>query len=140
MQLYRGLIVDTQGAKRLVEAAAAEIQSPRTIERYEYPALYVRLPDTRIDRSGLASFTTDKNVAEKFAHHSEDRSVIIRAEVPRTSVVSVPAYGINVYGEREIVVAGNAWKGWDAWDVGGEHSVPDFKAVPIEHDSMKKAA
>lgn len=41
--------------------------------------------------------------------------VVLRAQVPRTAVLSVPAYGINVHSEKEAVVAGTAWKTWEAY-------------------------
>jgi hypothetical protein len=53
--------------------------------------------------------------------------VVLRAEVPRTAVVSVPAYGVNVKSEQEVVVAGAAWKGWDAWS----GRAPSFEEVPM---------
>jgi hypothetical protein len=53
--------------------------------------------------------------------------VVLRASVPRTAAVSVPAYGINVHSEREVVVAGTAWKAWDAW----QGRAPTFEQVPM---------
>jgi hypothetical protein len=44
-------------------------------------------------------------------------------------VVSVPAYGINIVGEHEVVVAGTAWKGWDAW----KGAAPLHEQVKIGH-------
>jgi len=41
--------------------------------------------------------------------------VVVRARVPRTAVISVPAYGKNIHEEKEVVVAGTSWKAWDAW-------------------------
>ena len=72
-----------------------------------------RLPDIHVDRNGAASTTTDLRVANKW--DGTDGRVVLRASVPRTAVVSVPAYGINVQGEHEVVIAGTAWKGWDSW-------------------------
>ncbi|HMF29120.1 MAG TPA: hypothetical protein VKE42_10140, partial [Candidatus Cybelea sp.] len=62
---------------------------------------------------------------------SDQNRVVLRAEVPRTAAISVPAYGVNVHGEHEVVVAGTAWKGWDAW----QGTAPTFDEEP-----MKKAA
>ena len=53
--------------------------------------------------------------------------VVLRAEVPRTAVLSVPAYGINVHSEHEVVVTGTGWKGWDAWS----SKAPAFSEVPM---------
>jgi acyl-CoA-binding protein len=57
----------------------------------------------------------------------EASRVVLRAELPRTAVVSVPAYGINVKSEQELVVAGTAWKNWDAWS----GRAPSFAEVPM---------
>ena len=58
---------------------------------------------------------------------SPKKSVVLRAEVPRTAVLSVPAYGQNIHSEHEVVVAGTGWKGWDAWS----GSAPSFKDIPM---------
>jgi hypothetical protein len=34
------------------------------------------------------------------------QQVRLRGNIPRTAVISVPAYGINIHSEREVVVAG----------------------------------
>jgi hypothetical protein len=57
----------------------------------------------------------------------EVNRVVLRAELPRTAVISVPAYGINVKSEQEVVVAGTAWKNWDAWS----GRAPSFEDVPM---------
>lgn len=82
---------------------------------------------------------------------AETRSrVVLRADVPRTAVISVPAYGQNIHKEREVVVAGTGWKGWDAWS----ERAPSFDRVPMskstpsanagaptpENEAYKKAA
>src|SRR5262249_55301545 len=72
------------------------------------------MPTLDVVRNGAASTTTDLSVANGWrAGHST--GIVLRAEVPRTAIVSVPAYGINVHGEKEVLVAGTAWRGWDAW-------------------------
>jgi hypothetical protein len=53
--------------------------------------------------------------------------VVLRAEVPRTAVLSVPAYGVNVHSEHEVVVTGTSWRGWDAWS----DKAPSFEDVPM---------
>lgn len=53
--------------------------------------------------------------------------IVLRTEVPRTAVVSVPAYGVNVKSEQEVVVVGTGWKGWDAWS----NRAPSFDEVPM---------
>ena len=53
--------------------------------------------------------------------------VVIRAEVPRTAVLSVPAYGQNVHSEHEVVITGTAWHNWDAYS----DRAPSHEEVPI---------
>jgi hypothetical protein len=63
-----------------------------------------------------------------YAEPKETQSrIVLRAEVPRTAVVSVPAYGVNVKSEQEVVVVGTGWKGWDAWS----GRAPSFEEVPM---------
>ena len=57
--------------------------------------------------------------------------VVMRAEVPRTAVLSVPAYGVNVHSEHEVVVTGTAWKHWDAFS----DTAPKAERVPIGSQS-----
>jgi hypothetical protein len=73
----------------------------------------------------------------KYAQPKETQSrMVLRAEVPRTAVVSVPAYGVNVKSEQEVVVAGAAWKGWDAWS----GRAPTFEEVPMHTTAAAVAA
>ncbi|MET0721797.1 MAG: hypothetical protein ABWY64_13300 [Tardiphaga sp.] len=74
---------------------------------------YRKLPEVEIVRNGLASFTTDASVANNWG--SGAGKVVIRATVPRTAVLSVPAYGKNIHSEHEVIPAGTGWTGWDAW-------------------------
>ena len=84
-----------------------------------------QLPALNVVRNEAASTTTDESVANGWGS-GVDR-VVLRAQVPRTAAVSVPAYGINVLSEHEVVVAGTAWKGWDAW----REKAPTFDSVPL---------
>jgi hypothetical protein len=59
--------------------------------------------------------------------------VVMRAEVPRTAVLSVPAYGVNVHSEHEVVVTGTAWKHWDAFS----DTAPTAERVPIGQTTAK---
>jgi hypothetical protein len=86
---------------------------------------YTKLPDIKVERNGAASTTTDPKVANDWDGSSG--RVVLRASVPRTAVVSVPAYGQNVHSEKEVVIAGTAWVGWDAWS----GRAPTFDAVPM---------
>jgi len=94
---------------------------------YTHMTHFERLPDMHIDRNGAASATTNRTVAN--AWDGNAGRVVLRASVPRTAVVSVPAYGINVQGEHEVVIAGTAWKGWDAW----AGTAPEFDRIKIGH-------
>lgn len=91
---------------------------------------YTKLPDVRVIRNGAASFTTDPSVANGW--RGGDR-VVIRSMVPRTSVLSVPAYGVNVHSEREYVVMGTAWKNWDLW----YDRAPKFADMPMKPHVVK---
>ena len=82
------------------------------------------IPDLKLERNGAASTSTDPRIANGW---NGDKRVVIRATVPRTSVVSIPAFGQNIYSEHEVIVAGTAWDGWDAW----YKRVPTFEEVPL---------
>jgi hypothetical protein len=90
-------------------AAPAEDVSVRT----EDIKGYTKLPNLTIHRNGAASMTTDPGVANGWGQNLT--RVVMRARVPRTAVVSVPAYGQNIHSEHEVVVAGTAWNKWDAF-------------------------
>jgi hypothetical protein len=95
-----------------------------------YKNEYQRIPDATILRNGAFSTTTDRSVANNWGGGYGNTKVVIRIEAPRTSVLSIPAYGINVHGEHEVVLAGTAWKHWDAFKgVAPSISISD---VPIK--------
>ncbi len=83
-----------------------------------------KLTHITIKRNGAGSTTSDVDIANRW--DGEDR-VVLRAHVPRTTVVSVPAYGQNLHSEHESVIAGTAWAGWDAW----LNRAPTFEQVPM---------
>jgi hypothetical protein len=56
-----------------------------------------------------------------------EHRVVFRLQIPRTAAISIPAYGQNIYEEREVVVGGTAWKKWDAW----QDRAPTFEQVPL---------
>jgi hypothetical protein len=128
--LYRGLSIDKEkydklftGSRRVIPyeqrhyAAAQEVPG--------HPG-FKHMPTLDVVRNGAASTTTDIGVANNWrAGHST--GIVLRAQVPRTAIVSVPAYGINVHGEKEVVVAGTAWRGWDVW----AGKAPTFDQVPL---------
>jgi hypothetical protein len=86
---------------------------------------YKKMTDVEFLRNGAASFSVSRDVPNNWKQ--DDVRVVIRASVPRTAVISVPAYGINIHSEREVVLAGTAWKSWDAW----AKKAPDFQSVPL---------
>lgn len=90
---------------------------------------FVKLPDMHIDRNGCASTSLKAGVSNDW--DGDEHRVVLRVQVPRTAVISVPAYGINIKAEREVVVAGTAWNKWDAW----AHKAPEFGVLPM--DGMK---
>ena len=100
LHLYRGINLDNE------KFAQASMES-HEVEGHR------KAPTLRVVRNGAASTTVSAAVANNWS--SDDTRVVLRTVVPRTAAVSVPAYGINVKSEQEVVVAGTAWKGWDAW-------------------------
>ena len=114
VDLYRGIMLKDKGR---------EEPTKLPVEGYGFPFHFTRLPDVVVHRNGAQSTTTDMNIANSWkgvgaATHGFDASkdrVVLRMKVPRTAVLSLPAYGQNVYGEHEVVLAGTAWKKWDAW-------------------------
>jgi hypothetical protein len=118
LNLYRGLTVP--GAEDAeVETVKGSPESTR---------LYKKVPDLQVERGGAASTTTDAGVANGWKQGNSDK-ITLRIQVPRTAVISLPAYGINVHSEHEVVVAGTAWKNWDAW----QGAAPDYDVVKIAH-------
>ena len=75
--------------------------------------IFKLLPNLSVMRNGAASTTTDPEIANDWG--STSGRVVLRAHVPRTAAISIPAYGMNVHSEHEVVIAGTAWHGWDAW-------------------------
>ena len=75
--------------------------------------IFKLLPNLSVMRNGAASTTTDPEIANDWG--STSGRVVLRAHVPRTAAISIPCYGANVHSEHEVVIAGTAWHGWDAW-------------------------
>jgi hypothetical protein len=84
-----------------------------------------KLPDVKVIRNGAASTSVSANVSNNWDGSSG--RVVLRAEVPRTAAISIPAYGENTASEQEVVIAGTAWKAWDAY----KGTAPDFRSIPI---------
>lgn len=113
LALYRGVRFDQ------------EILDKRFKQTVDLRGNYKLLPNMHVARNGAASTTTDRTVANDWV--SESTGVVLRALMPRTAAVSIPAYGINMKSEHEVVVAGTAWKGWDAW----RGKAPTFDEVKL---------
>lgn len=118
---YRGLSMNSS-TERTEKVSSANSSIP-----------FTKLPDIKVARNGAASFTTDRAVSNGWKQ--EGQRIVIRAEVPRTSVLSVPAYGINVHSEHEVVIMGTAWRDWDVW----QKTAPSFDDVAIKPHVVKAA-
>jgi hypothetical protein len=110
LDLYRGLRIDASKEKQV--GVFLPDGKPATM-----------LPNTYFNRNGAASFTADRAIANNWG------PVVLRLQAPRTAVLSVPAYGQNVYNEKETVVMGTAWNGWDAWKT----PAPPISSYPVQH-------
>jgi hypothetical protein len=125
LNLYRGVLIDTYESR----------EEKVTTDHYRNKgarATYTKLPDLHVQRNGAASTSVDIDIANNWKS-GNDNHVVLRAHVPRTAVISVPAYGINVHKEREVVVMGTAWVGWDAW----KGPAPTIEAYPMRKEEPK---
>lgn len=116
LPVYRGLKVDMPGDEPTQEIANGQ-NTP-----------YTRFTDARITRNGAYSTTTDRGVANGWNAGSGGTKVVLRIDAPRTAVLSFPAYGINVHSEKEVVLAGTAFRNWDAW----KDRAPGIGEIPIQ--------
>jgi hypothetical protein len=117
LELYRGMTLD----KMLVEKIFKHAESGKRVGSFTH------LPTMDVKRNGAASTTTALTVANGWGGGGAGK-VTLRAIVPRTAAVSIPAYGINIKSEQEVVVAGTAWKGWDVW----QGQAPGFTSTPLQ--------
>lgn len=106
LQLYRGISLDPEKYKQ------AEREKMIAILKQMVEG-HAKVPNLTVVRNGAASTSVNASVSNGWS--SSGTRVVLRASVPRTAAVSIPAYGINVQTEQEVVVAGTAWKAWDAW-------------------------
>lgn len=95
-------------------------------DKYGVKVDFQWLPTLDVQRNGAVSTTTDDTVANGWKQGTAT-GVVLRAQMPRTAALSVPAYGINEHSEHEVVAAGTAWKGWDVW----AGKAPRFEDVPL---------
>ena len=119
------ILLERAGVKSLNLYRAVNLEIPEVSSQLKSVKGYTQIPRFHVDRNGAASTSTKAKVSNKWDGASG--RVVLRAHVPRTGVISVPAYGNNTASEYEVVVAGTAWHGWDAWL---DHA-PEFKDVPL---------
>jgi hypothetical protein len=119
LNLYRGMTLD----KALVEKLFGKhAEAGRKVGE-----AFTHLPTMDVLRNGAASTTTSLSIANNWGGNSAGK-VVLRSVVPRTAALSIPAYGINIKSEQEVVVAGTAWKGWDVWKGGA----PGLTSTPLQ--------
>jgi hypothetical protein len=123
LEVYRGIRFEKEVLEKRFKQVTTEVEEQIAPD---HSRIFNHLPNMHVERNGAASTTTDPGVANDWS--APGTRVVLRAVVPRTAALSVPAYGINVHSEHEVVVAGTAWKGWDAW----KGTAPSFKAVPLQ--------
>ena len=78
----------------------------------------VKLPEIPMLRNGAQSTSFEPETPNSWGgtHDTSGRSrVVIRILSDPTSVLSLPAHGQNVQGEKEVILTGRGWKQWDAW-------------------------
>ncbi|MET0721796.1 MAG: hypothetical protein ABWY64_13295 [Tardiphaga sp.] len=117
--------VDTFDVYRALSVAGigASIESGQ--QPYEEVGAAMKL-DIDLMRNGAQSASMNTAVTNGW-DGNKDR-VVVRIAMPRTAAISIPAYGDNEFEEREVVVTGTAWRGWDAWYRGA----PEVEKIPIE--------
>lgn len=81
-----------------------------------------RLPTLALKQTGVSSWTSKLDVANtwlgnKYAGGVPEghERVVVRADIPRHALLSLPVYGKDRRGKHEYVVLGVPWKAWDAW-------------------------
>ena len=126
MESYRAILFPkTDVAKEVVEPVGKNGEGNATHEL---------LPNAKLERNGAASATMDVSVANSWngvdlphPRNYYDR-VVYRLKTPNTSVLSLPVFGQNVHGEREVVLIGSRgkWK-WDAFKT----TAPTINHMPI---------
>jgi hypothetical protein len=128
LELYRGIDLKRYDPDRYAQAVKEKGVRKQVVTigggKTSGALTYEKAPTVKVDRNGAASATTDPSIANEWKGPD---TVVLRALVPRTAAISVPAYGINIHSEHEVVIAGTAWKAWDAW-LG---KAPLFDMVPI---------
>jgi hypothetical protein len=130
--VYRGLMLpgaDVAAAKK--ESVHIEFPTSPPTSDYTFGD-FERLTDVSLQRSGAQSATSTRSVANSWngvgmRPHDAQR-VVLRIDAPRTAVLSLPVFGVNLQSEREVVLAGTrgTWR-WDAW----VNRAPSFASHPV---------
>lgn len=123
--VYRGMFLNAKDVADLPTEEVPHVHDP------SWSTVYTRYPTLNVVRNGMSSTTADAEVANNWAYGSGQfdapQKIVLRADVPRTAILSVPVYGQNVHDEKEIVVMGTAWNKWDAW----RNNAPEIEDVPM---------
>jgi hypothetical protein len=126
LELYRGIALDPNTFEKWFAFKRPTFPyHERHFGEAEQVQGYNYMPTLDVQRNGAASTSAEPTVANDWS--IDETRVVLRAQVPRTAAVSIPAYGINVHSEKEVVIAGTAWVGWDAW----ARRAPPFDKVPL---------
>lgn len=113
-----------------------EVTVQRRVAEYHaiHGMVFTKLPELNLKRAGAQSTTGTREVANGWGgvgNLPEDPTrVVLRIEVPPTSILSLPVYGQNAQEEHETVIMGtnDKWL-WDAW----RDRAPDFASQSVAH-------
>ncbi len=129
MPVYRALMLPEESLKGLTR------EDVRQDKDGKFPVLTQRLPDLKLLRNGAASTAfgdEGRSVANSWQGvgklPKDSKRIVLRIDAPRESILSIPVFGQNVHDEQEVVVAGTAWKKWDAF----LDRAPAIEDVPIK--------
>lgn len=135
LTVYRGLVLPKSA---LEKEPTDKISAVWGDSDHPAKADFRQLTNVQLKRNGLSSTTLNPQVAntwngvdyKKSPSASGDyQRVVVRYHVPKEAVFSLPVYGQNVYGEKEVVLLGTkTGVKWDAW----LDKAPAAKDVPVK--------
>src|SRR5262245_948498 len=125
INLYRGISMDPELVQKFFAVSLSKHMSESQFVNAG-KGTYRHMPTLPVDRNGAASTSLNPMVSNGWKKGNPNQ-IVLRAQVPRTAAISIPAYGQNEFSEREVVVAGTAWKGWDAW----KGPAPTWEELPV---------
>jgi len=125
---YRGIILDNAKLDGVAHV-------PESTPGKQFVA--TALPSLRLQQNGAQSFTASPKVANSWSGVGaklgpSTTRVVIKADLPATAMLSVPAFGVNMQNEREIVAMGVPFK-WRAY-------LNQAPTGPLHPDAYKRAA